>query len=194
MDALLAVGLANAATFGVRALVRPATGLPLAGAFVLSLDRALPARAREYRATDALDAPLELLALLIVVDFVQYWAHALTHRLRRKAHAVHHRHTRPTPAVAFDTGLEDALAQVLLPVAAAVHAVDPSRVALVAFGVVYSLWLQFIHGHVRVPRGVARFLVSPAFHRAHHVDPTKNLGHVFVLWDRAFGTEADETV
>lgn len=192
MDAVAAVGLANAAAFGPRALVRPATGLPLAGAFVLALDRALPPRAREHRAADVLGAPLEVLALLLVVDFVQYWAHALSHRLRRKAHAVHHRHTRPTPAVAFDTGLEDAAAQVLLPVAAAVHAVDPSRVALVAFGIAYSLWLQFIHGHARVPRGVARVFVSPAFHRAHHADPTKNLGHVFVLWDRAFGTEARE--
>lgn len=62
--------------------------------------------------------------------------------------------------------------------------------ALAAVGLVYSPWLQFIHGDARVPRGVARVVVSPAFHRAHHADPTKNLGHVFVLWDRAFGTEA----
>lgn len=190
MDAVAFVGFANAAVFGRRALVRPWTGLPLAGFFVLLLDRALPARAREYRAADATQAPTEVLALLLFVDFAQYWVHTLTHWLRRRAHAVHHRHVQPTPAVAFDTGLEDAASQVLLPVTVAVYAVAPSRVALVAFGALYSLWLQFIHGDAAVPRAAARVLVSPAFHRAHHKNPRKNLGHVFVLWDRAFGTEA----
>lgn len=186
MDAVAAIGLANAAAFGARALVRPATGLPLAAAFALALP--LPERARAYRAEDAARAPLEVLALLVLVDGLQYCAHAATHAARRKAHAVHHRHARPTPAVAFDTGLEDAAVQLLAPVAAAVHALAPSRVALVAFGALYSVWLQFIHGDARVPRAVARVLVTPAYHRAHHAHPSQNLGHVFVVWDWLAGT------
>jgi sterol desaturase/sphingolipid hydroxylase (fatty acid hydroxylase superfamily) len=189
MDAVAAIGLANAATFGARALVRPATGLPLA--FVFALAVPLPERARAYRAEDAARAPLEALALLVLVDGLQYCVHAATHAARRKAHAVHHRHTRPTPAVAFDTGLEDAVVQLLVPVAVAVHALAPSRAALVAFGVVYSLWLQLIHGtSARLPRALERVLVTPAYHRAHHADPSKNLGHVLVVWDWLAGTAA----
>jgi sterol desaturase/sphingolipid hydroxylase (fatty acid hydroxylase superfamily) len=56
------------------------------------------------------------------------------------------------------------------------------------------------HANVEFPPGVERtmrwVLISPALHRIHHsLEETaqqRNFGDTFVIWDRIFGTYADE--
>jgi sterol desaturase/sphingolipid hydroxylase (fatty acid hydroxylase superfamily) len=65
---------------------------------------------------------------------------------------------------------------------------------------VYMFTVNLHHSHVPVsyPKVLRYILISPHIHHIHHsVDPkhaNKNLGVVFSIWDRLFGTYFDEDV
>jgi sterol desaturase/sphingolipid hydroxylase (fatty acid hydroxylase superfamily) len=186
MDAIVAVGSVNALAWGWRQLIRPLTGLPLAAAYVILIRAWLPNSTFEYSWDCFL---LHFVSLIVLVDAVQYAIHMLAHKVEflRHSHAKHHKHTSPSVEVAFETGLVDAICQVLLPVTIAIFLVHPSRTVLVAFGAAYSTWLQYIHSPLRAE--ISSLLVGPRYHAIHHRYPTKNMGHVFTCWDQFFGTQ-----
>ena len=130
--------------------------------------------------------PAAFVALLVGVDLAQTALHRLAHTRWRhtplgRAHAVHHRHRRPAPEDAFDTGAADALVQLVAPVLAALRAVAPSRATAVAYGAAYSWWLLFLHSSpdVHYPRLAALGLVTPAHHHAHHAHPASRFSTLF---------------
>lgn len=173
MDALCIVGAANALVWGPRSLC---TGFPLAALYfgTLLLVGCLPMGRGNA------------IALAVLVDALQYASHRLLHILRISSHHVHHRHTHPTPREAFDTGIADAVLQLLVPITVAVWLVRPTRSALIAYGAAYSMWLQYIHSGTTHREW--RILVSPAAHRKHHTHPNVNFGHLLTVWDRIGGT------
>ena len=165
------------------------TGFPLAGA-VLGAFWALgglPASVYSYETTCA-EFAYDVATLFLTVDAVQTLVHWLSHTHLRhtplgRAHAVHHRHTYPTPADAFDTGALDAVAQLLLPLVLCVHVVRPSRGSLIAFGSLFSNWLHFLHSDPSVDRSRLRSfgLVTPAHHHEHHQAPWRNFSTVLAV-------------
>ena len=182
-EAMLLVVASNA---GWTTSIGPCSGFPLAGAVLGALwaTSGLPASVYTYETTSA-KFVCDVGALVVAVDAVQTLVHWLSHtHLRRtplgRAHAVHHRHVRPTPAEAFDTGALDAVAQLLVPLVACVHAVRPSRGSLAAFGVLYSNWLHFVHSDPTIDWAWLRRigLVTPAHHHEHHRTPWRNFSTV----------------
>jgi len=144
-------------------------------------------------AADALPASMrqpgvawhQVASLTLCVDVLQTACHRAAHTWLRgtvvgRSHAVHHTHVRPTPQDAFHTGLVDATFQLVAPLVAALHLVQPLRHSAIAFGCAYSWWLLFLHSSpdVDYPRLRRLRLVTPKLHHAHHRDPTVHFASV----------------
>lgn len=189
-EAFAFIACCNALAFGPRSLL-VVTGLPFAAAClgILYVVGLLPSSMYAHGAPDA----WHVCHLTLLVDAVQFWLHALEHRLHFRSHALHHAKTRPTCLDAFRTGFGDAAVQLIVPLCGALHCVRPNKTTAVMFGAFYASWLQWIHCDrdwaLRVRSNV---FVTPHSHRRHHLRPTSNLGHVFVAWDRLYGS-ADES-
>jgi len=140
--------------------------------------------------------PLWLVWLLsfVAIDFVFYWFHRMSHRVRFMwaIHMNHHCSEEMNFVVAFR---QPWLAPILkVPFFATLPLIgfDPT-ITLVA-GTGATLW--GVVGHTRVIPRLWRPLEwvfnTPSHHRVHHgsnpeyID--KNYGNLFIIWDRLFGT------
>ena len=155
------------------------TGFPLIFAMfaLLWLFNLFPSSMSAYD----IPSPRMLVTLVIATDIVQTCVHVLLHARMLgdrvfRAHQIHHRHSIPTPDTAFETGVMDAVLQVVAPVYGALHVVRPDRSTAILFGCIYSQWLMYIHSSL--PDHSVPFLVSPSYHKAHHTSPHKHFAHV----------------
>lgn len=137
-------------------------------------------------------------ALFFAIDFAYYWLHRMSHEIRWMwaQHAVHHSARQITLSVAYRLGWTNLVAGpwlFLVPVCWI--GFDPLSVGLMfAANLIYQFWLHT----EAVPRlGVLEYVFNtPAHHRVHHaVNPEcldRNHGGVLIIWDRLFGTYAEE--
>jgi sterol desaturase/sphingolipid hydroxylase (fatty acid hydroxylase superfamily) len=137
-----------------------------------------------------------LLALFVLVDFVEYWFHRTSHRVRLlwATHSVHHSATSFNLTAAVRIGWTAPLSGVaffFLPLAL----IGFHPLAIMAM-VVLNLFYQFFLHTEHAPRlGALEWVLNtPSHHRVHHASNTtcldKNFAGVFILWDRLFGTFA----
>ncbi|MEW5741342.1 MAG: sterol desaturase family protein [Myxococcota bacterium] len=137
-------------------------------------------------------APAFLLAL-VALDFVYYWQHRAEHSvgLLWAIHAVHHQSNVCDASVSLRIS------------ALAPLTVLAAHLPLALLGLPFEVYLPayLVHTgfvfllHSRTPRWLDRagwLFNSPYLHRAHHSNQAryrgKNLGGLFVVWDRLFGT------
>lgn len=141
------------------------------------------------------DLPVAAQALLIVVvgDFIGYWAHRLFHRRRLwPFHAVHHSSNdldwlssvRVHP-------VNDVLGKAMRAVPLVLLGFSPLVVA--AYVPFLTLHAILLHSNVSWTFGPLRYVISsPAFHRWHHSCEEeaigKNFSGLLPLWDLLFGT------
>jgi sterol desaturase/sphingolipid hydroxylase (fatty acid hydroxylase superfamily) len=133
----------------------------------------------------------------IAVDLCFYWAHRSLHRynLLWGAHQPHHSSEdfnlstalrKGAVQTAFDWPFYLPLALLGLPL--------PLFLLLLGIQLVYQFWIHT--QHVGRLGWLERVLVTPSLHRVHHGQNAcyidKNHGGVFILWDRLFGTYAEE--
>ena len=175
---------------------RVLSGLPLGfGAIGIGWTCAwLPPSVYPFRAVAPSELTIEVLRLLFTVDALQFGVHWLTHRYALSSHARHHVHRAPRVGDAFRTGVVDGLLQLIAPIWVALWIWRPSRIGTSVFGVLYGLWLQWIHSdHPLALSCRSSLFVTPAHHRVHHQHPRTNYGHVLRVWDRVCGTDRDPT-
>lgn len=137
------------------------------------------------------------LIIVIIYDFIYYWFHRFSHRINFlwAVHIVHHS--------SEDFNFTVALRQAWLhkTVAFAFFApfpllgVSPIMFALVnAFQTLYQFWLHTKYIGKLGP--VEWLFVTPSHHRVHHSFSQqyldKNFGGTFIIWDRLFGSFAEE--
>lgn len=140
---------------------------------------------------------LDVLVLLLVMDFLMYWLHRMAHhpRVFPWLHRLHHEFERPRPLTLFVLHPLENLSFGFLWLA--VIAVYPA--SWLGMSVYLALNLIFgTLGHVgvepfpdrwaRIP--VLRQIGSSSFHARHHQDLSGNFGFYTLLWDRLFGTLA----
>lgn len=141
----------------------------------------------------AIDWPLmpQVLAIVVGADFLGYWAHRAQHRFTTlwAGHALHH-----TPRKLYwlnglrahptDTAWVFAVATVWTLLAGF------SLEAFLLASVIQTTYLIMQHTPLDFPRSLAHFFVTPAWHQVHHHEDEEqaNLGHIFTVWDRMFGT------
>jgi sterol desaturase/sphingolipid hydroxylase (fatty acid hydroxylase superfamily) len=135
--------------------------------------------------------------VFLLVDFGQYWMHRASHRVSIlwACHLVHHSSEELNYAVALRNSSLHGLFLWVVPLPLAVAGV-PWQAFAVCYGlnVAYQFWL---HTRVIGRLGPLEWVLNtPSHHRVHHgrdaeyVD--RNYGGVLILWDRIFGTYAEE--
>jgi sterol desaturase/sphingolipid hydroxylase (fatty acid hydroxylase superfamily) len=197
-------------------LAAPATALQI---FVFGcVEAPLRGLAAQYALPVALHLPpwaegvLLTLVFMLSVDLATYVVHRLLHawELLWNVHAVHHSAESLT---LFTTHRQHPLEPFLLNAArgalaavgiTAFYALFPNRTppltvaGLGAGFFVYMFTVNLQHSHipVRYPRLMRWVLMSPHTHHIHHSRDErhhgKNYGVIFSLWDRIFGTYAEE--
>lgn len=144
----------------------------------------------------------EVLASFVLLDFVMWLQHLLTHKVPVlwRLHKVHH----ADPDLDVSTAIRFHPGEIVFSVlwkVGWVIVLGISAPVIVAF----ELWLAanaiFNHGNVELPRGfdrlLRRFLVTPDMHLVHHSvlvpEQQSNYGFALTVWDRLFGTYAAES-
>lgn len=148
------------------------------------------------------DIPLDRweswLALFVAVEVAYYWLHRYSHEIRWMwaQHSVHHSARQITLSVAYRLGWTQFVAGpwlFLVPVCWL--GFDPRAVLLMyAASLLYQFWL---HTEAVGRLGWLEWIFNtPSHHRVHHaVEPEyldRNYGGVLIVWDRLFGTFAEE--
>ncbi|MDR3415515.1 MAG: sterol desaturase family protein [Nevskia sp.] len=148
--------------------------------------------------TVPLDTAWGVVTLFLAVEFAYYWEHRLSHTVRWlwATHAVHHSPNELTLSSAFRLGwtgpISGAGLFVLPLVLLGFHPL--AIVGALAVNLLYQFWL---HTQL-VPRlgWFDRIFNSPSNHRVHHASNPeyldRNFGGVLMVFDRLFGTYAQE--
>jgi len=134
----------------------------------------------------------------IGVDFLYYWWHRLSHEVNFlwAAHVVHHQSEDYNLAVALRQSVLTSWTSLPFYLPLALLGVPTLPFAIIhALSTLYQFWIHTqLVGKVRGP--VDWVLNLPSHHRVHHaINPEyldKNYGATLVIWDRLFGTYAEE--
>ena len=131
---------------------------------------------------------IDLLALLLMVDFMMYVSHHLSHKVYflKKLHEKHHSHEEfnelslyvMNPLEVVGLGLMFTLLFYLY---------DFNIYAVIAFLIVNWFWGVIAHFNVD-KIAIPKFFSNNLFHAIHHKEGNYNLGFYTVIWDKVFGT------
>lgn len=138
------------------------------------------------------------LIAFVALDFAGYWVHRLNHKVNFfwNAHIIHHSSEEFNLACALRQSISvfvKLFVVLLLP--AALLGVPGEVIAVVA---PLHLFAQFWYHtrHIGKMGFLEKIIVTPSHHRVHHalnkeyID--KNLGQIFIFWDKLFGTFQEE--
>lgn len=134
----------------------------------------------------------------IAIDFASYWNHRLSHRVNYfwNRHVIHHSSEEFNLACALRQSISNFIGLFpLFLIPAAFLGVPPKVIATIA---PIHLFMQFWYHTRHIPKlGFLEYIiVTPSQHRVHHaINPEyidKNLGAIFCIWDRMFGTFQEE--
>ncbi len=142
-----------------------------------------------------LESPVWLyLVAFIVLDFAGYWMHRWSHRFNFfwNYHIIHHSSEEFNLACALRQSISTfANPFTFLLIPAALLGVPEKVIAIVApLHLFAQFWYHTIH--INKMGFLEHILVTPSHHRVHHaINPEyldKNLGQIFIFWDKLFGT------
>lgn len=142
--------------------------------------------------------PLTIVLTVVLADFAYYWEHCFTHRvgLGWATHTVHHSSPHFNISVAYQFGPFDSVIPLFFYLPLVLLGFDP---LLVLFAEMFvQLYQTALHTEVikKFLRWIEAIFNTPSHHRVHHgsnkeyID--KNYGGIFIIWDRMFGTFAEE--
>jgi sterol desaturase/sphingolipid hydroxylase (fatty acid hydroxylase superfamily) len=139
-----------------------------------------------------------IIPCFVVVDFVYYWYHRVSHVWKPMwaFHLVHHSSPLMNLTTSYRLNWFSAIVSPLFFVPLALMGFSPDHIVLsFALNLLYQFFLHtefigklgFLEGNIN----------TPSAHRVHHganeIYIDKNFGGVLMLWDRLFGTYVDET-
>ena len=139
-----------------------------------------------------------ILACILLADLAYYWEHRFMHRcgIGWATHTVHHSSPYFNISVAYRFGPLDGVMPFFFHVPLALLGFNPI-VIIFAEGFV-QLYQTLLHTEVvkKLPRPIEWIFNTPSHHRVHHgsnpeyID--KNYAGILIIWDRLFGTFAEE--
>ncbi len=135
--------------------------------------------------------------LLISQDFMFYWLHRVDHYCRFfwAVHVTHHSSEEFNLTVGFRSSVFQPLYRFIYFIPLSLFGFDPlDTMFIYAATQIYGI---LIHTKTVGNLGFLEwFLSTPSHHRVHHASNVKyldkNMGMVFIIWDRLFGTFAKE--
>ncbi|MCF0055294.1 sterol desaturase family protein [Dyadobacter sp. CY356] len=137
------------------------------------------------------------IALILSTDLIWYWYHRMGHKVNLfwGFHVVHHtseefNYTAGT-RITFFQALIRTLFWSVLPV------IGFPASMITTMLIVHGLYPFFTHTQLIGKLGILEYiLVTPSHHRVHHASNEayldKNFGDMFIIWDKLFGTFAEE--
>ena len=133
----------------------------------------------------------------VVIDFVYYWYHRCSHRVRFlwAVHMNHHSSEEMNYVVSLRQAWFGPITKIPFFIFMPLVGFDP-LITLVA-GVASTLWGVLGHTQWINKLGPLEYIfVTPSSHRVHHGSNEcyldKNYGNFLIIWDRMFGTFAEE--
>jgi len=147
------------------------------------------------------DASVSGIALWVLAavlwDFCYYWSHRLGHEVSIlwAAHAVHHQSEEYNLSTALrQTSSSFIFSWIFYVPLFLIGFPTDVLITVGALNLIYQFWVHT--QHIRRLGVLDRILVTPSNHRVHHAQNEayidKNYGGIFILWDRLFGTFAEE--
>ena len=143
------------------------------------------------------DSPWVWVGALLAYDFCYYWLHRMGHEVNIlwAAHVVHHSSEEYNLSTALRQTATGHLFGWIFYLPMALAGVPP--LVFVVVGLVDLLYQFWVHTrHVGKLGWFDRVFCSPSNHRVHHGQNDwcldRNYGGILILWDRLFGTFADE--
>ncbi|OYW18685.1 MAG: sterol desaturase [Sphingobacteriales bacterium 12-47-4] len=141
---------------------------------------------------------LTYVVAFVVIDFQGYWVHRWSHHVNLfwNRHIIHHSSEEFNLACALRQSIASIFEYftfLLLP--AALVGVPLEVIAILA---PLHLFAQFWYHtrHINRMGFLEKIIVTPSHHRVHHaINPEyldKNLGQIFIFWDKLFGTFQEE--
>ncbi|MGB0523677.1 MAG: sterol desaturase family protein [Flammeovirgaceae bacterium] len=134
----------------------------------------------------------------VALDFAGYWNHRLAHSINYfwNRHLVHHSSEEFNLPCALRQSISELFGiYTLFLIPAAIFGIPEKVIAIIA---PIQLFLQFWYHTQYIPKlGFLEYIIiTPSQHRVHHaINPIyldKNLGQIFCIWDRLFGTFQEE--
>ncbi|MEM7469342.1 MAG: sterol desaturase family protein [Pseudomonadota bacterium] len=166
----------------------------LLGAFYLSAY----AYFQEYAVLDIEINWVSISICVLLADLAYYWEHRFTHRVNVAwaTHAVHHSSPHFNISVAYRFGPLDGLWPVFFHLPLVILGFNPVVVFFAEMFV--QLFQTMLHTEAirKLPKPLEAIFNTPSHHRVHHGSNEKyldtNYGGIFIIWDRWFGTFANE--
>ena len=133
----------------------------------------------------------------IMIDFIYYWYHRCSHRVRFlwAVHMNHHSSEEMNFTVSLRQAWFGPITKIPFFIFMPLVGFDPIITAVA--GVASTLWGVIGHTQWIKRLGILEFIfVTPSSHRVHHgsnecyID--RNYGNLLIIWDRLFGTFAEE--
>lgn len=134
---------------------------------------------------------------LFVFDFIAYWFHRLSHEINFlwAAHIVHHQSEELNFTTVFRVSFFAVIFRFSFFVWMAVIGFDALTIA--SCSVFLGFYQLLTHSRAIGKLGVIEyFFTTPSHHRVHHGINEQymdhNYGHIFIIWDKLFGTFIEE--
>ena len=137
---------------------------------------------------------LDVLVLIVVMDFFMYLLHRVAHhpKIYIFAHRTHHIYENPRPMTLFALNPLEVLGfgglwlVVLMIYPASILGIVVYLSFNLAFGLVGHLGVEPAPWLLQTPG--LRYLMTSSFHAGHHHDGAHNFGFYTLVWDKLFGT------
>jgi sterol desaturase/sphingolipid hydroxylase (fatty acid hydroxylase superfamily) len=151
----------------------------------------------QFKFTEIHNTYVYWVALLIAQDFMFYWLHRFDHycRLFWAVHVTHHSSEEFNLTVGFRSS-------VFQPLYRFIYFIPLVLVGFKALDILFIYAATQIYGILIHTKAVDKlgflevFMSTPSHHRVHHASNIKyldkNLGMVFIIWDKLFGTFVKE--
>lgn len=138
------------------------------------------------------------IVLILFVDFMFYWLHRIDHTVRFfwAVHVTHHSSREFNLTTGFRSSVFQPLYRFIYFIPIALFGFHPLDIFVVyAFAQIYGI---LIHTQLVGDLGILEYiLVTPSHHRVHHASNVifldKNMGMMFIFWDKIFGTYKNES-
>jgi len=135
---------------------------------------------------------------IVLADLLYYWEHRCMHRFNFTwaTHSVHHSSPHFNISVAYRFGPMDGFWPILGTIILVVLGFNPIVVAFAE--ILVQLYQTALHTETikKLPRPIEYVMNTPSHHRVHHGSNRQyldtNYGGILIIWDRLFGTFAEE--
>ncbi len=150
-----------------------------------------------YAIFDIKPGVLMWLALIFATDFLWYWYHRFGHKINLfwGFHVVHHTSEEFNYSAGTRITIFQSVVRTLFWAILPVIGFPASMISAIL--IIHGLYPFFTHTRLIGKLGwLEYFLVTPSHHRVHHASNEqyldKNYGDMFIIWDKLFGTFAEE--